>query len=86
MQDIEISNIDRRKGGYYVNYTHSQSVDGESEDTFIKSDVLREHVKDNELNTMKDFPSYGDITPLDLPTWIEENETEAIKHYLTNKN
>jgi hypothetical protein len=83
--EIEISTIDIRKGGYHVNFTHSKCEDDNSEDIFIKSDVLREHVIDNALNTIQDFPEYGDVHTFQYPTWIEENYEEAIKHYITNK-
>lgn len=85
-KEVEVHSIDRRKGGYYVNFTHSLSVDGDGEDKFIEAEALREHVKTNELNVWQDFPSHGDLTTLDLNTWLEDNETEAIKHYLTYNN
>ena len=80
--EIEIANISSTHNGYQVDFTHVQT---ETEDyKFVKYTDLKEHVTDWNLNAMHDFPEYGDITPLDYATWLKENETFAIEHYLTN--
>lgn len=70
--EIELTNINRQKGGYRVSYT--PLADAETETTYIHSDLLRQHVKDFNLYNKSD-----------VQAWIDANEEYVIQHYLTDK-
>ena len=85
MQDIEISTIDIRKGGYHVTFFDLTVDDSDDLYAFITHQELFGHVMDYGLHEQIDFPTHGDVWAFDLDTWIEENYEDAIKHYITNK-
>lgn len=84
---IELHNhhYQRNKQRYATEWFDLEKDEDEPNETFIQKEDLVRHVAENELNSLRDYPCAGDTTRVDLETWLDENQAEAIKHYLENK-
>lgn len=84
---LELHSTDYRKPkkAYYVEFFDLEKDEEEPIVEWISLQTLSQYVTVNELNVISNYPVIGDSLVIDLLTWIEENETFVIKHYLDSK-